>query len=381
MPSAEEGARANGPDTVRDYLATTHQRHAVEPLRSPSEEGVFPSSAWTRPHPVVADAMWLRDDIRFACIHRRRTVLVNVANEQLIRVFCAQHVIDEIVEHSLEWTNDAKRPVPHDDFMRRLREEYLPVIHVVPDDGIPASWLSPDEARRLDALTDRDDVPSVKLSLALHALYVSKDKRALRAAYGDAADFVEHEKWLHHLKAGGDAGELTRMLNATGGIVRLAGYGVTSGARRVYSVAGPLGAVAAGAAGYALWQWFRHPSRSGFAAGVGKVLELFAEMTALQREQEQRFQAALPPAPTWRDLSASTAADAVVGRACLHALAREPIGHLSAEELAEKLETPVAHNHNVVRSALRSAGCFAEVYRGRWQAGAAQSLALDNINS
>jgi hypothetical protein len=50
-------------------------------------------------------------------------------------------VIDEIVEHSLEWTDDAKRPVPHDDFMRRLREEYLPVIRVVPDDGMPASWL------------------------------------------------------------------------------------------------------------------------------------------------------------------------------------------------------------------------------------------------
>jgi hypothetical protein len=89
MPSAGEGAHANGPDTVRDYLATTHRRHGVEPLRSPSEEGAFPGSAWTGPRPVVADAMWLRGDIRYACLDRKRTVLVNVANQQLICVFCS----------------------------------------------------------------------------------------------------------------------------------------------------------------------------------------------------------------------------------------------------------------------------------------------------
>jgi hypothetical protein len=52
-----------------------------------------------------------------------------------------------------------------------------------------------------------------------------------------------------------------------------------------------------------------------------------------QRTYEQKVDAALPAAPTLSQLAAHVSADAVLGRACLHALAHEPEGHLSAREL------------------------------------------------
>ena len=366
----------DGSASVREVLRHTHSQSAVAPLNAPSSEGIFPGAVWVQPRPVVADAMWLRNDIRYACLHRRRTVLVSAANEQLIRVFCAQHVVDEIIEHSVEWTTNAKRPLSHDDFMRHVRDEYLPVLRVVPDDGVPATWLSPPEIARLNTLTDRDDVPSVKLALAVHGLYLSRDKRALRAAYGDDAELVEHAEWLEHLKAGGDAGELSRMLNATGGLVFATGYGIVQAMRRSYEAIGPLSALAAGALGYAAWNWLRHPSRRGLAEGFGKLIEAFAEITEVQRSREQHFEAALPPIPTWEELAASNDPAAVVGRAALYALAREPSGQLSAQELAGRIDYSVTRSDKTVRAALRSTSCFGEVYRGRWQVGEAYSLAL-----
>ena len=366
----------DGSASVREVLRLTHSQSAVAPLKAPSSEGIFPGAVLVRPRPVVADAMWLRNDIRYACLHQQRTVLVSAANEQLIRIFCAQHVVDEIIEHSVEWTTDARRPVPHDDFMRRLRDEYLPVLRIVPDDAIPATWLSPVETARLNALADRDDVPSVKLALAVHALYLSRDKRALRAAYGDDAELVEHAEWLEHLKAGGDAGELSRMLNATGGLVFATGYGIVQAARRSYAAIGPLSALVAGALGYAAWNWLRHPSRRGLAEGFGKLIEAFAEITEVQRAREQHFEAALPPIPTWEELATSNDPAAVVGRAALYELAREPRGHLSAQELAGRIHYSLTRSDKTVRLALRATSCFDEVYRGRWQVGEACSLDL-----
>jgi hypothetical protein len=81
--------------------------------------------------------------------------------------------------------------------------------------------------------------------------------------------------------------------------------------------------------------------------------------------------------PTWKELSASNAPSEVVGRAALYALAREPRGHLSAQELAAKIDYSVSRSDKTVRAALRSTSCFDEVYRGRWQVGASQHLPPD----
>ena len=148
-------------------LISAHRASASSQLRLPSEGGAFPSAYMVQPLPVVPDANWLRGDIRYACLHQGRTVLVNAANEQSLRIFCAQHVIEEVFEHSREWTERATPHVSHEDFMTRLRNEYLAVIRVVPNDGVPYTWMSPDERARIAALTDRDDVPSVILALAV----------------------------------------------------------------------------------------------------------------------------------------------------------------------------------------------------------------------
>jgi hypothetical protein len=256
--------------------------------------------------------------------------------------------------------------------MSRFRDEYLPFIRVVPDDGIPPTWLSPDERTRVGELTDRDDVPSVMLALAVRGLYLSKDKRALRATYGDAADLAVHAEWLDHLKASGDAGQLKGMLQAVRGGVYVGGVGAVSAARRIYAAAGPLSVVAAGALGIAAWRWLRHPSRRSFLSGAGRVLEILGEIAVLQRDQQRRFDAALPPMPTWEVLASSNPVGAVVGRAALHMLVRDPNGHLSVRELHQKLDANLSATEAKVRGLLRATSCFDEVYRGRWQVGMAR---------
>lgn len=66
----------------------------------------------------------LRNDIRRACRTDRRTVLVSAANAGFVRLFCAEHVYREVIEHSGDW--NASGPVTHDAFVRRWLLEYLP---------------------------------------------------------------------------------------------------------------------------------------------------------------------------------------------------------------------------------------------------------------
>jgi predicted nucleic acid-binding protein len=319
--------------------------------------------------------MWLRHDIRHACWSGQRTVMVSAASQGLIRLFCSQHVIDEVLEHARDWSEGARVPVPHDLFMRRLLDEYLQVIRIVPLDGVPPTWLTHDEQARVDALTDRDDVPSVMLSLAVRGLYVSKDKRAVRAAYGDAADLAVQAEWLEVLKAGGDAGELARMLRSASGGLALAGYGAVGAARKVYEALGPWSVVVGVGGAYLLVKWLRQPSRRGLLSGFDMVMEALGEVVAVQDEQRKLFEAALPPVLPWSELAGLIPSDAVLGRACLNALARTDRGHLSAQELAQKISPSILGTEAKVRAGLRSTSCFVEVFRGRWQVGAPSRMA------
>jgi hypothetical protein len=276
-----------------------------------------------------------------------------------------------VFEHSREWAAAANPPVRHQDFLQRFRDEYLQVLRVVPDSGIPDSWLAPEEVERLRTFEpeDADDIPSVKLALALQALYISRDKPATRAVYGDGAGLLHHDEWLEVLKAGGDEGELMRMLSATGAMAYLAGAGVFHAARKAYAVFGLAGFAGIGGIGYSIWRWARHPSRQGLRDGLIATAEVLSEVTAKRDEQERRVEAALPVVPNWTSLAASNGNAAVVGRAALHALARDPHGHASAQELAARLHPPVPHGHNAVRAVLRTAPAFEQVFRGRWQVG------------
>src|SRR5205085_634730 len=125
----------------------------------------------------------------------QRTTLVNAANAQLLRLFCAQHVLDEVVKHSADWTGGTN--VTPAEFLRRWLLEYLPVIRFVQTDAI-ADMLDRDEAGRVEALAAMGsaDVPSVSLALAIGGMYLSGDWPAMRAVYGPDLDVAEHERWV-----------------------------------------------------------------------------------------------------------------------------------------------------------------------------------------
>ena len=151
-------------------LRATHKRNAAAPLHPPID-GVFPRAVQVQPRALVLDTHWLAGDVHRACVDSKRTTLVTAANQQAVRVFCAQHVVDEIVRHHDLWSTEHKsKPIAADVFLRRWYEEYLPLIRVVPDDGIPLQWLSPAERQRVRIAIDAGsrDVPSIKLARILH---------------------------------------------------------------------------------------------------------------------------------------------------------------------------------------------------------------------
>jgi hypothetical protein len=365
-------------------LSGTHDRSALAPLKWPSEDGVFPAASFLRePRPVVGDTRWLAEDIAYACRENRRTVLVTAANEQIIRLFCSAHVVREIFKNHAIWSSEAKRRVPSEEFLRRYVTEYMPLMRVVPDDGVPESWLSPSERQRLAtlALSNTNDFPSVKLALAVRGLFLSKDKRALRAVYGAESELAKHAEWLERLRAGGNAAELERFMDSANRFTALSGYGIFKGAQRAYDAIGPASILLCAVGAYGAWQWLSDPSRQSLRDGFGRFVDFCAELMMQQRAYEQQFDAALPAVPTLRQLAGHTSPDAVLGRACLHALARAPEGHLSAQELAAHVRRELPCADARVRAIMREARSLSEVYHGRWQVGSDYSRALLGTSS
>ncbi|MGP8242395.1 MAG: hypothetical protein ACLQQB_11625 [Solirubrobacteraceae bacterium] len=367
-------ARREPSDAVREMLAIAHRTHASAPLRLPSEHGVFPDAVMAQPLCAILDTHWLGFDVNHACARNQRTALVTAANQQLIRPFCAQHVADEIVEHVETWSLNARRSVPVADFLHRWHSEYLPVLRVVPDDAIPEEWLTPDERARIDALAieDTDDIPSVKLALAIRGLYVSKDGPAVAAVYGAGADLIDRERWLDHLKAGSDAGELARMVHGAQMVAGITGTGVFKAAQNAYDTLGPLSLLLAGSVGYLLWDWIKQPERQGLRSALGDIFTFVMEIELQRSAKQEVFDKALPRVPSWSTLASTNTPESVVGRAALYTLARETTAHISAHELTETLRTRMSCSEANVRRLLRATPCFTEVYRGRWQIGTDQ---------
>ncbi len=167
-------------------LKAVHLQSAGEPIRHPSASGAFPEDLLGPVSPIVADANRLGNDILYACRRDQRTTLVTAANAGLFRLFCAQHVIDEVWEKSAEWTQGS--PVSRAAFLRCWLTEYLPLIRVVRE-PLPDDLFTPAEFARIAELArvDPDDVPSAKLALALGAFHLSDDRPALRAVDEAAA--------------------------------------------------------------------------------------------------------------------------------------------------------------------------------------------------
>lgn len=379
----------NGFDSPEDFarllcgiVADTHKSSAVAPIRFPDTQGAFPGDILLRPPPVVVDANVLRNDILRACRTGRRTVLVTAANAGLLRLFCAEHVYLEVIEHSGDWT--ATGAVTRDAFLRRWLLEYLPLIRVVTIGEGYLSWLDPAELARIRRLAepgqDPDDVPSAVLALLLEAFFLSEDAKPLRAVYGDA-DLVKHREWVSILKAGGDAGELGKTFTLAVNLTTLAGHGLASGTRRIAAATSPWLLVAAGLG--AAWWYNKRPAstRQRVASMAESFLTCVLGAAIAYEEVQGQFIKAAPKTPGWASLAAVLPPAAVLGRACLHTLARSPGCDRSAAELAGELPfLGVAQGEVKVRQVLRDAGPFTEVWRGRWQAGQAALALLRYLN-
>jgi E1-E2 ATPase len=263
-----------------------------------------------------------------------------------------------------------------DDFLRRWLLEYLPLIRVVPIGEGHLAWLSPAELARVRHLAQRgqdpDDVPSAVLALLLEAFFLSEDSKhskPLRAVYGDA-DLSGHREWVNILKAGGDAGQLGKTFTLIVNLTAIAGHGLASSARRIAAAASPWVLVAAGAA--AAWWYLSRPAstRQQVASVAESILTGVLGAAIAYQEVQDQFTSAAPKTPDWASLAVGLPPASVLGRACLHTLARSPRGDRCAAELTADLPfLGVAQGEARVRQILRDAGPFTEVRGGRWQAG------------
>ena len=349
---------------LRSVVIDTHKASAVAPIRFPGPQGAFPGDILLRPPPVVVDANVLRNDILRACRTGQRTVLVTAANVGLLRLFCAEHVYLEVIEHSGDWTIGG--PVTQNAFLRRWLLEYLPLIRVVPVEEGHLAWLDPAELERMRHLAepgqDPDDVPSATLALLLGAFFLSEDGNPLRAVYG--AIPPRHREWVNTLKAGGDAGELGSDLTLVVNLTALAGHGLASGTRRVAAATSPWALVAAGLG--AAWWYLSRPAstRQRVSSAAGSVLNCVVGAAIAYEEARVQFARAAPKTPDWASLAAALPPAAVLGRASLHTLARSPGCDRSAAKLAAELPyLGVAQGEAKVRQVLRDAGPF---NRSRW---------------
>ena len=146
-------------------------------------------------------------------------------------------------------------------------------------------------------------------------------------------------------------------------LTALAGHGLASGTRRITAATSPWLLVAAGLG--AAWWYLKRP------ASTRQRVASMAAAIAYEEVQGQ-FTSAAPKTPGWASLADALPPAAVLGRACLHTLARSPDCDRSAAELAGELPfLGVVQGEAKVRQVLRDAGPFTEVWRGRWQAGQA----------
>jgi hypothetical protein len=179
------------------------------------------------------------------------------------------------------------------------------------------------------------------------------------------------------LKAGGDTGQLGKTFTLAVNITALVGHGLASGARRIAAATSPWALVAAGA-GAAWWYLSRPASTRQRAASVAESIltGVLGAAIAYQEVQDQ-FTRAAPKTPGWATLAAGLPPAAVLGRACLHTLARSPRCDRSAAELTADLPyLGVAQGEAKIRQILHDAGPFTEVWRGRWQTGHAAPALL-----
>jgi predicted nucleic acid-binding protein len=321
---------------------------------------------------VIVDANVLRNDIIYACEHDGvRTILVSAANAGFLRLFCASHVVAEVADHFAEWSE--QEGVDARQFEAVWVMQYLPLLRMIA--VMPEGLLSCDEERRVHRLTkeDPEDVPSVTLSLLLGGFYLSEDGAATTAVYGEARDQVELKRWREALAAGGNAGVLTTMLEAsvlTARLARLGMVGLTTAVGKLPTWLQVLVAGVGTVGGIYLATNVDAERRQGTRDAAAKLLVLLAAVSEVHLNALAQFDHVRAPTATAQVLAKDRDASAVLTRAVLRQLSLSRHAHLSASEISQVLpRLPVSRGEAHVRAVLRSQTTATQVARGRWQLG------------
>jgi predicted nucleic acid-binding protein len=379
LPAASSSAQRRDPVVapeqveflIRDLLRSVHGEGARTAIvGADGVTGAFPDAGGlsVRVRPLVIDANWLRGDVLHACQNGRQTVMLTASNQNIVRLYCAPHVVNEVEEHHAEWTNGKK--VSATEFRRCWEQQYLPLLRVVvPPDGL----LREAEALRIDALRllDPDDVPSASLALILEAPLISADGRAVRAVYGPEHVVRKHTELLGLLRDASDVGQLAQLATVAAFVPAAPVYclvrllGLT--ARTSPMLLLPLGAAT-------LWAGSRVPpsTRRRIGEVAGRMAQMTGHAAAFYWDLRTRIEAATPAQPSWPELASERSAGAALARACMRTLARNPGSQMSAAELTASLpDLGVAQHEKAVRGVLRTLQgvTFEEVHRGRWQLG------------
>jgi predicted nucleic acid-binding protein len=356
---------------LREALRAGHLAGAQDAIVGVGDDGAFLETGLLgRPGlPLVVDANWLRSDLLRSCTGRQQTVMLTAANRGLVRLYCAPHVLDEVVEHYAEWATG--KDLPAAEVLQAWRRAYLPLLRRVDP---PAGLLSAAEQARIDlrASRDTDDVPSATLALLLQAPFISTDRQATRAVYGPEAALRRQDELLRLMSAAGDTvrlrqlGTIAALLPAAGGpaLMRAASSAVQA------APAATLLAVAA--LGLSLAKVVPAEGWRGLRRVVGRGLELGAGAVTVYRVWCDSIRAATPDEPQWEELAAGAAADLVLARALMRTLAHGSRDQMTVTELVAALPAvPVGQSERPVQHALRShrLAVFQEIGRGRWQLG------------
>jgi predicted nucleic acid-binding protein len=317
--------------------------------------------------PIVPDANVLRGNIGRMCRDGHRTVLITGANTGTFRLFCAEHVLEEVVEHSQEWASELG--IPYDAYVNCWRQYFLPNMRLVSTTQL-RGLLSPEEGKRIDKLPDRDDVPSATLALVLGAFYVTEDALARFAVYGVDADAEERRNWLAPLRCAGDAGELHKLAVIASAAPILTVTGVWYLGRWLHKKS-PLALAIGAGVGLFLATRLKPETYRTVGTALGLAALQFADgVIRPYSENIESFRAVLPAFPLWEDLVAVNGRDAVLARACLHTLGRSRQNPMTVSELADELpDLGIGQSVQRVGKILRNNECFFEPYKGYWQLG------------
>lgn len=353
-------------------LSDIHAKNAQLPIRRPDQCGAFPTwwieGLFGESLLVVPDANVLRNDIVRACRKNQRTVLITAANAGSLRLFCAEHVLEEVSRHAKEWANQTD--IPHQTYVARWTDEYLPLIRTVDANGLPLSILSPIELERVASLGDSKDVPSVVLSLALGAFFLTEDRRAWEAVYGTGANNEELRKWLSVLMDGGDAGELGKLVFVTTALPTAGIISLWKLSRWVFQQS-PWTFAALGAGLFLLAAQTSRETYRRIGSGLTEAISgLNEHLYSPYHEALERFRRMAPDIPSWEVLRGTNDRRAILARASAYHLARSRTGAISAHELARALpDVGIGQGTQLVRETLQNHGCFHQPYAGRWQVG------------